>query len=453
MSWAAAWSRQCECRFQRKESRWAGSERRLHQCLCQIPFHILAIGIAAIGLSAGCDRPATALPAAEAQPVVTPAIHTVKPERATVRHRVDQPGFNIQSFQQAPLFAKVAGYIEKWNVDIGDGVKKNDALAVLYVPEMKIDVDRKQAALRQAAAQIEQAKASVMTAQAQVDRMKSQYERLSRFGKSGVLDQENVDEIRLNYEAARATLEKGNADVKFATAQNEAAKADLAYAKTMLDYATIRAPFDGVVTHRNINAGDFVQPAAGGTRGQPLFVVEQVDPVRVFVKVPGADAPWIKDGDPVTLELEGAGGTLIEAKVTRNARSLDPQNRTLSTEIDLPNPRGNLLPGMYVQARIIVQRKDAWTLPESVLVSEADQTICFRVEEGRAVRTPLQIGLRGNGRVEILMKQTPTSLSGGELQWTPITGQEEIVASGASSLVNGMKIQANDAGRGTTENR
>jgi HlyD family secretion protein len=413
----------------------------------------LAVAAAVICLSTGCDRPTTASLTAEAQPATAATVHTVKPERRTVHHRIDQPGFNIQAFQQAPLYAKIAGYIEKWNVDIGDRVKKDDVLAVLYVPEMNIDVDRKQAALRQAAAQIEQARASVLTAQAQVERTKSQYERLSRIGRSGVLDQENVDETRLSYEAARARLQKANADVKFATAQHDAAKADLAYAKTMLDYATIRAPFPGVVTHRNINAGDFVQPAAGGTRGQALFVVEQVDPVRVFVNVPGADAPWIKESDPVTLELEGAGGKIIEAKVTRNARSLDPQNRTLNTEIDLPNPQGNLLPGMYVQARIIVQRKDAWTLPESALVNEADQTICYRVEDGKALRTPLQIGLRGNGRVEILMKQTPASLSGGEVQWMPITGEEEIVASNAGSLADGKRVLATNAGRSSTEGK
>jgi RND family efflux transporter MFP subunit len=414
----------------------------------------LAAAAVAICLSTGCDRPTTASQTTEAQPAAgAPAVHTVKPERTTVRHRVDQPGFNIQSFQQAPLYAKVTGYIEKWNVDIGARVKKDDVLAVLYVPEMKIDVGRKQAALRQAAAQIEQARASVLTAQAQVDRTKSQYERLSRIGRSGVLDQENVDETRLSYEAARAALQKANADVQFATAQHEAAKADLAYAKTMLDYATIRAPFSGVVTHRNINTGDFVQPAAGGTTGQALFVVEQVDPVRVFVNVPGADAPWIKDGDPVTLELEGAGGEIIEAKVTRNARSLDPQNRTLNTEIDLPNPRRNLLPGMYVQARIIVQRENAWTLPESAIVTEADQAICYRVEDGKAWRTPLQIGLRGNGRVEILMKQTPASLSGSELQWTPITGQEEIVTNNAGGRVDGKRVLATDGGPHSPKDR
>jgi RND family efflux transporter MFP subunit len=427
--------RQCECRTSGSPRRWAGARKA-----GLVPPYIAIAVLAFVGPLTGCDRPTTASAPTQAKPATAATVRTVKPERKTVRHRIEQPGFNIQAFQEALLYAKIAGYIENWNVDIGDRVKKDDVLAVLYVPEMKVDVDRKQATLRQAAAQIEQAKASVLTAQAQVDRTKTQYERLSRAGRSGVLDQDNVDETRLSHAAARAALEKAKADVQLAQAQHEAAKADLAYAKTMLDYATIRAPFDGVVTRRNINAGDFVQPAAGGTKAQALFIVAQVDPVRVFVNVPGADAPWIKDGDPVTLELQGAGGTVIQAKVTRNARSLDPQNRTLSTEIDVPNPSGNLLPGMYVQSRILVEHPNVWTLPDSAVLTEGDQTFCFCIEEGKAVRTPLQVGLTGNGLIEVLRKQSQVSLSNSEPQWTQITGQEEMIVGAPLGLANGQTV-------------
>ncbi len=156
--------------------------------------------------------------------------------------------------------------------------------------------------------------------------------------------------------------------------------------------------------------------------------------------MPGADAPWIKDGDPVTLELQGAGGTVIQAKVTRNARSLDPQNRTLSTEIDVPNPSGNLLPGMYVQSRILVEHPNAWTLPESAVLTEGDQTLCFCIEEGKAARTPLQLGLTGNGLIEILRKQSQVSLSNREPQWTEITGQEEMIVGAPLGLANGQNV-------------
>jgi RND family efflux transporter MFP subunit len=402
-----------------------------------------AIAAATLAFATGCDHATSTAspPAAEQATAATTALRAVRPERKTVRHPIEQPGFNIEAFQETPLYAKISGYVDQWKVDIGDSVHKNDVLAVLYVPEMKVDVEQKQAAVRQAAAQIKQAEATVLTAQAQLDRAKSQFERLERVGKSGVLDQDTVDETHLNYEAARAGLAKSKADVDFAIAQHEAAKAALDRADTMLEYTKILAPYDGVVTQRNVNSGDFVQPAAAGMKGQALFVVDQIDPVRVFVNVPGADAPLIKDGGAVTLELQGAGGQVIQGKVTRNARSLNPQARTLRTEIDLPNLQGKLLPGMYVQARIIVKHDNAWTLPESAVLTEGDQTFCYRVEDGKAVRTPLQIGLRGDGLVEIFLKQTRVSLSSNEQQWTAITGQEEVIAGGATSLTNGQPVR------------
>ena len=401
-----------------------------------------AIGVLTLILAPGCNRPSVGAPQTNATaPTASAAtVQIVKPLRKTVKHQVDQPGFNIEAFQETALYSKIAGYVGKWNVDIGDPVHKNDLLAVLSVPEMNVDLNQKQAAVRQAAAQIKQSKATVLTAQAQLDRSKSQYERLARVGRTGVMDQESIDETRLGYESARAALAKAKADVETVEAQLEVAKANLDYANTMLDYAKIRAPYDGVVTQRNVNTGDLVQPAAGGAKGRAIYVVNQINPVRVFVNVPGTDAPWIKDGDAVSLEIQGAGGQVIQGRVTRNARSLNPQARTLRTEIDLPNPDGKLLPGMYVQARIIVQHENVWTLPESALVAEGDQTFCYRIEDGKAVRTPLQMGLKGNGLVEVLMKQTPVSLSSSEQQWTAINGEEEIVASDAASLTNGQPV-------------
>jgi HlyD family secretion protein len=401
-----------------------------------------AIGVLALVTAAGCND--TSILAPQSSPAVStasvPAVQIVKPLRKTVQRRFEQPGFNIEAFQETPLHSKIAGYVGKWNVDIGDPVHKDDLLAVLFAPEMTAAVNQKRAAVRHAAAQIKQAKATMLTAHAQLDRSKSQYERLTRVGKAGVLDQEAIDETRLGYEAAQASLMKAKADVETAEAQLDVAKADLDYANAMLEYTNIRAPYDGVVTERNVNSGDFVQPATSGTKGRAIYVVNQINPVRVFVNVPGSDAPWIKDGDAVSLELQGAGGQVIQGKLTRNSRSLNPQARTLRTEIDLPNPDGKLMPGMYVQAHIIVQRENVWTLPESAIMSVGDQTYCFSVEDGKAVRTPLQMGLKGNGLVEVVMKQTQVSLSNSEQEWTQITGKEEVVAKDAASLANGQTV-------------
>jgi RND family efflux transporter MFP subunit len=415
-----------------------------------------AAAAAVLMLAGGCNRPAgeAAAPdppqARQTQAAAAPRVAVVRPRRKTVRHPVEQPGFNIEAFRVAPLFPRISGYIGKWDpaFDIGKHVYKEQkqALAELYVPERLVDLRQKEAVVKQAEAQVLQAKASKLSAEALLARLKSQYERLSQ-RTVGTLDEETIAESKLGYDAARAGLAKAGADVQAAEAQLEVARANRDYSRTMLDYAQVRAPFDGVITARNINEGDFVQPAgvfkAGaepGAKGLPLFVVSQMDPVRVFVNVPGADARWIKDGDPVTLRLQGAGGEVIEGKVTRNARSLDPAARTLRTEIDLANPRGKLLPGMYVQARIVVEHRGVWTLPASAVMTEGDQTFCYRVAGGKALRTPLQVGLRGGGRVEVLKKQMTAPSPGEEGRWESITGDEEIAAD-AAPLHSGQSVQ------------
>jgi multidrug efflux pump subunit AcrA (membrane-fusion protein) len=156
--------------------------------------------------------------------------------------------------------------------------------------------------------------------------------------------------------------------------------------------------------------------------------------VVYFVNVPSADARWTKDGNPVRLSLQGAGGEEFSVKVTRNVRSLDPQSRTPRTEVDVPNPGAKLLPGAYVQATITVEHPDTWTLPAATVLTEREQTFCCRVENGKAVRTPLQVGLRGSGLVEVLKKQTATASPGEERRWEDITGREGVVVVGVGSL-------------------
>jgi HlyD family secretion protein len=408
---------------------------------------VVMLGVALPVLAAGCDpTPAKlAQPVAPATGTAVLAVRVVRPERKTVRQSIEQPGFNIEPFQETPLYSRVAGYVRKWNVDIGDHVRKDDVLAELAVPEMEVEVQQKEAAVRQAVAEVGQARAAVLTARARQERAKSQYERMSKVGQSGVVDKESVDEIGLGYEAAKATLERSVADVTAAEAKVEVAKANRDYASTMLQYARIRAPYDGVITRRNTSNGDFVQPAASGAKGQPLFVVSQLDPARVFVNIPGTGAAQVHDGDQVGLRLQGAGGQEFQGKVTRNARALDPQSRTLRIEIDLPNPDNKLMPGMYVQATIHIQHAGAWTLPAAAVVTDGDQTYSYCVQNGKAVRTPLQTGLRGDGLVEVVKKRQGSPSSGEADRWVDITGEEEAVIDGAASLADGQVVREKQA--------
>lgn len=396
---------------------------------------------AAVAFTSGCQRASTAPARQEGSSAPggdAVVVRILKPERRTISHPIEQPGFNIEAFQETPLHAKISGFVRKWNVDIGDHVKRDQILADLDVPEMEAELRQKEAALQQAAAQGQQANATVLTAQAQLSRTKSQYERLAQAGKGGVIGKDDVEETRLGYESAQAALERARADVAAAEAMKKVAAANRDYADTMWKYRLIRAPYNGVVTQRNINTGDFIVPAAAGAKGQPLYVINQTDPVRVFVNVPGADAAWIRDGDPVSLRLQGAGGEVFQAKVTRSARVLEPQSRTLRTEVDIPNPAGKLLPGMYVQARIVVEHANVWTLPAAAITTEGDQTFCFLVLDGKAIRTPLQVGLSGAGLVEVVKKQVKSPSPGEEGRWEEIVGDEKIVANDPAMLTDGQ---------------
>jgi HlyD family secretion protein len=390
----------------------------------------------------GCNRQPTSSPDQLVAPK-TPEVRVVKPEKKDVRRPIERPGFNIEAYERTPLYAKLPGYVRKWNFDIGDRVHKDDLLAELYIPEMEVEVKQKEAAVRQASSEIKQAEAAVLRWQADLRHAEAQYERLARVGRSGVLDKENVDDSRLAFETAQAAVAKAQADVDVAKARLEVAKADRDHVQTLLQYTKIRAPFDGVVTHRNVNTDTFVQPGDG--KGEALFVVERVDPVRVFVYVQELETVWVRDGETALFHPQSLPGQQFKGTVTRSSGAIDPKNRTLRTEIDLPNPVGpdgkrKLQPGMYGKVTIIAEHKNVWTLPVAAVVTQGEQTFGYRVENGIAVRTPIQIGLRGDKLVEVLKKQVNMVDVDTQARWEDFSGNEEFITSDVAGLKDGQAM-------------
>jgi RND family efflux transporter MFP subunit len=320
---------------------------------------------------------------------------------------------------------------------MGEQVKKGQVMAELLIPEMEVEVQQKEAAVAQATAEIKQARAAVLRFEAERGYRQSQYDRLSRVGRNGVIDQQNVAERRFALEAAKAAVAKAESDVAVAQARLPVAEKARDYARTLLRYTKIPAPFDGVVTKRHINDGDFVQPPAG-RKGEALFVVDQVDPVRVFVNVPEPEAVWVRDRDEATVRTQGPAGQEFKGTVTRTARALDPTTRTLKTEIDLPNPEGKLLPGMYVDVTITTQRRNVWTLPASAVVPTQEQSYCYRLEDGKAIRTPVQVGLSGGGLIEVRKQRVKAA-------WEDFTGEEKIIKSGVADLKDGQAVEVTPA--------
>ena len=401
-----------------------------------------ALAAAVLGSLSGCygssstDSPPVT-PAAAAAVRATAA----RPVRKTLRLESVQPG-QIEAFEQTPLFAKLPAYVEKLYVDIGDRVEANQLLADLFLPELKDEFQQKEATrcrpgrrstwpwlrsvrprprVTTAQANIRLMEAGNIRAEADVTRWQSQYTRIGQLVTGGSLDRKLEDETRDSLKAAEAArgeaqakveaaeaaliqsqadLAKAKANEAVARARYGSAEADLARVKTLLQYTQIRAPYASVVTERNVNRGDFVQPASTMT-AKPLLTVARADMVRIFVDVPEMDSPWVETGRSGYVNVQALPDRTVEGKVARTSWVLGA-NRTLRTELDLPNPKGLLRPGMYATAHIVLQeRADVYVLPLAAIVREGKQTFCWVAKAGHAARIPITLGLQVGSEVEV----------------------------------------------------
>jgi len=278
----------------------------------------------------------------------------------------------------------------------------------------------------------------------------------------GNLDQQTRDVTLLQREAAKAAVvkveakvrsaeaavkeskarwEKAKIDVQVAQARHRAAEAERDVVAAMLAYAEIRAPYQGVVMVRNINTGDFVQPATAG-KGEPLFVVARTDLVRIFIEVPETEAVFIDKNASARIRVRGLKGEELEGKVVRTSWGVRGKERTLRTEIDLENRDGRLRDGMYAFAIITMEHKDVWTLPVAAVTVADEQPFCVRVENGKAVRTPVQLGLSDGKRVEVRKQLVGRTKTGAGGAWQDFNGTEEVVASNPGALTDGQALSA-----------
>jgi HlyD family secretion protein len=431
------------------------------------------VGLAAIAATllfmSGCHSPSSA----EAQQTASSSatggavaqVTAATPVRKTLRRECVQPG-QIEAFEFTPLFPKLPCYVQELHVDIGDPVQADQLLVELFLPELKDELRQKQAALVRARAEIDlsvaavsAAEAAVATAQANVSaaeaggiraeadvvRWQSQYTRISQLAAGGAVDRKLEDETLDALKAAEAArgenqakvkaakaavlqsqadLAKAKANEAVARARHESAEADLSREKALVQYMQIRAPYAGFVTERNVNRGDFVQPASTMT-ARPLLTVADIDTVRVFVAVPEMDSPWVEKGRTAYVSVQALPGETVEGKVTRTSRVLGP-NRTLRAEIDLPNRNGPLRSGMYATARIVLQeRPDACVLPLSAIVREGKQALCWVIKGGQAARMPITLGLQVGNDVEVASglkgdEQVVQTLVGGLQEGQPV---------------------------------
>lgn len=419
--------------------------------------------------STGCKRQN-----AEASPEIAPTVPVVKitlPERRTFHRVIEQPAW-VEAFEVTPIYAKISGYVEEVRANIGTRVHKNDLLAKLRVPELIEELKQKAEQVRQSEKILAVAQARIVTAKAQVREAeaalarfeaahgywKGQSERFTRIGRnSEVMDKQSVEEALNQYRSAAAGVKEAQAKIVSAQATQKEmeslagkAEADVGVAKAderrvaaLLSYAEIRSPFDGIVSHRHVHTGHFLQPSVAGNTGkaEPLFVVVRMDRVRVFLDVPETDAIFIRDEAPAAIRVPVLNDREFTGTVAGSSWSLEPGQRTLRTEIDFDNPKEVLRPGMYAHASIPTDQVDAFSLPSSAIVIRDGLSFCYCVEDGKAVKTVIRLGSREGDRVEVLKKMGRRKPTGGKARWEDFSGQEMVIASKPGELSDGQTIQ------------
>jgi RND family efflux transporter MFP subunit len=244
-------------------------------------------------------------------------VSVIHPEHGKSTSELTLPGM-IQAFSESPVYARVDGYVHTWYVDIGAHVTKGQLLAVIEAPEVDQQLNQAQAMLQQAQANLQLAKVTA-----------PRYQELI---KTNSVSQQEVDQNNQNLAAQQANV--------------QAAVASVSRLEQMQGFEKIVAPFDGIITERKTDFGDLVNSGNAGT-GHELFRISQNDTVRVFVTVPEEFASQVKVGTKASLDVVSLPNRRFAASVTRTADSIDVTSRTLTVELDVPNPSGQLLPGAY----------------------------------------------------------------------------------------------------------
>jgi RND family efflux transporter MFP subunit len=322
-------------------------------------------------------------------------VSVVKPERLSAAVSVELPG-QTQAYIQAPVFAQTSGYLKKWYFDIGAQVKAGDVLAEVDTPQ----VDQ----------QLNQAKATLKEAQAALDLSQVTYRRDQDLLQRRVIAQQDFDTATSDLGVKQATV---NAD--------EAAVLSL---QALEDFKTVKAPFDGIVTARNTDIGALINSGSGS----PLFVVAQVRPLRIYINVPENMAQDVAVGASADLRFNEFPGREFTGKVVRTAGAIDPNSRTLLTEVDVPNESGELFPGAYTQVRLVTGANN-----RSVLIPA--NTLLFR-SEGATV------GVVNQDNVVELKKIKIGRDLGTQLEVVQgLSLDDRVVVNPSDSLAAGLKVK------------
>ena len=387
---------------------------------------VLAALVAAIGIAGYLPRKhreEAAASAANQEKVDLPVVTAARVRRAAQESEVLLPG-TLSALVETSIYSRAPGYLKKRYVDIGDRVKSGQLMAEIETPELDHQVAQFRAQLSQAGQQLGQSKAALVQAEAQRDLAKVTMERYNNLVTRGAIARQDADTQESTYKTSQALVDAQQANVRASEENVRQAQANLDREIALQDYKMVRAPFDGIVTARNVDTGALISSAGAGqgvspmsvsgaasSTGYEMFRVAQLDVIRILASVPQANAPDIFVGMPAELTVHEFQGRKFAGKVTRTTNSLDPNSRTLLVEVQVPNRDRKLLPGMYAEIRFHSHR-DAPPLlvPGDTIIAGAQglrvAVLMDAPEQGKGAKKvkiqPVQIGRDYGMETEVL---------------------------------------------------
>ena len=397
----------------------------------------LAVPCLAIFMAmAGCGRSDS--DAVKADATAPPVVAVAKTERQDLRRQTILTA-EFRPFQEVDVMAKVSGYIKTILVDVGDRVRQGQLLATLEIPEMHDDLTRAQATVSRSDAEVARAQDDIQRSQSSHRIAHLTYERLAGVAKNepGMIAQQELDAAQSKDLEAEAQVAGAKSNLNTALQSEGISRAEQGKVKTMFDYTRVTAPFTGVITKRFADTGSMIQAGtASQTQAMPVVRISENSRLRLIVPVPESAVPSIRLGEPIevrvpTLKRSFAG------RVARFSDRVQQSTRTMDTEIDVENPGLVLIPGMYAEVTLVLEKRNAAVAVPVTALQRAEggsATVLVvtpqnRVEE-RAVKTGLetssdaevQSGLREG---ELVVIGNRSSLRAGEVVKPKLTAMTD----------------------------
>ncbi|HEY1936850.1 MAG TPA: efflux RND transporter periplasmic adaptor subunit [Candidatus Angelobacter sp.] len=339
---------------------------------------------------------------AETAQMALPTVAVVTPQRSAPMQEIVLPG-NVQPFISSPIYSRTNGYVKKWYADIGAHVKKGQLLAVIETPE----VDQ----------QLAQSRSNLATAQANLKLAEITKNRFQGLLTTHAVAQQDADNALGTYNANKAIVEADQANVR--------------QLETLQSFEKIYAPFDGIITARNTDIGMLINSGNSGNVKSDLFHISQPGKLRVFVNVPEQYSKAATPGLTAQLTLAEFPGKQFPGKLVRTSEAINFASRTLTAEIEVNNPTGELLTGSYAEVHLKVPGQTAsYLVPVSTLIFRSQGLQLAVVKEGGVVLRPVTPGRDFGEQIEIV---------------AGLKGDESLIVSPPDSIVSGQKVNVAQA--------